>query len=106
MFQKLKSIGVFKSEYDGINTIENTKMDNKKNYLISDEYFNSKGEYETVNDYNRRIDFYKFILSKGMKGDIAKVLAYMQMNKEKLGVTYTEEYENALDKLQKLYLQK
>lgn len=110
MYKKLRNLGILTKgistiEYDGVNTTNKKEMNSTLNYLIEDRSFEVKQVYETEEEYNFRMSYYNFVIKNNkIKGDIAKVITYMQINKIKLNTIYDPNYEKILSKLEQSYL--
>jgi hypothetical protein len=108
MYRKLKELGLIKIEYDGIDLgedeIDLERMNSSLNYLITDDYFRKKLETETNEEYKFRISYHEFIInSTKIRGDMAKTLTYMMINRLKLNCVYDDDYEKILNKIEKMY---
>ena len=99
MYRKLISLGLIKSNKDQFDGISNEEtMNTKYNFLIDN--FDVRGEYESKEEYDRRIKIHKFIVEKmGLTGDLAISLSYMMINRIKYGVNYDEKYEKILNSI-------
>jgi len=101
MYRKLKELNLIKNDYDGVNIEDDEiEMNSSFNQLMTDDSFNKKQESETNEEYKFRISYHSTIInSTKIKGDMAKVLTFMHINKLKYNTEYDSDYERILEKL-------
>lgn len=98
MYSKLINTKILEKKEE---TVQESNMDNRFNYLIDVNEFKKKHKRETQDEFEYRILIYNFIITRiKLQGDIAITLTLMLINRNKYNVKYNTKYEKILDKIE------